>query len=414
MNVLSLTSGDDESRPAIVDGLAAAIYKQGEQANLLEDYRAAAEHFLRIKDVAPTSKIRQAAEYDAAAALMRLEDWAFASSVLEEFRVSHPEHELMPEATKQLAYIYREDGQIERSAAEHERIAAESADPELAREALLTAAEFYDEAAATAETIRVYEQYVAEYPRPLDFAMQARSRLAEIFKAELDYTRHFAMLEEIVAADRDAGADRTDRSRYLAGNAALVLAERRYAEFAGLRLTQPFEESLAAKQQLMDAAMEEFEALVAYEVADVTAAATFYIAEIYLNFSAALMESERPEGLSQTELFDYEMVIEEEAFPFEERAIEVHEENFEMLVGGIYNPWVQKSLDKLAVMMPGRYAKNEISGGYIASIDYFAYRMPNAPELVVEGEGADPASAADADTAGDPVQISEVAEGGTE
>ena len=83
-----------------------------------------------------------------------------ASGVLEEFRSDHPEHELQAEATKQLAFIYREDGQIERSAAEHERIAAESTDPELSREALLTAAELYDEVNVTEDAIRVYEQYV--------------------------------------------------------------------------------------------------------------------------------------------------------------------------------------------------------------------------------------------------------------
>ena len=110
-NVLGLTADDDEKRPSVIDGLAAAIYKQGEQANLLEDFRAAADHFLRIKDVAPTSDIRSVAEYDAAAALMKLEDWSQASAVLEEFRTTHAEHDLNTEATKQLAYIYREDGQ---------------------------------------------------------------------------------------------------------------------------------------------------------------------------------------------------------------------------------------------------------------------------------------------------------------
>ena len=60
--MLELTDADDETRAAIVDGLAASIYKQGEQANLLEDYRAAAGHFLRIKDAAPTSSIRTSAE----------------------------------------------------------------------------------------------------------------------------------------------------------------------------------------------------------------------------------------------------------------------------------------------------------------------------------------------------------------
>ncbi len=386
-NVLALTPADDETRPAVVDGLAAAIYKQGEQANLLENYREAAEHFLRIKALAPTSSIRSAAEYDAAVALIKIEDWMFASDVLEEFRSSHPDHELQSEATKQLAFIYREDGQIERSAAEHERISAEATDPDLSREALLTAGELYDEADALAEAIRVYERYVDEYPRPLDLAIQTRNRLADIFKQQSDYPRYHAELGAIVELDGQSGADRTDRSRFVAARAALVLAELSYHDFERLELVQPFEQSLAEKQQRMDVAMAALENLVDYEVAEVTAAATYYIAEIYFDFSVALLASERPAGLTEAEKIDYELVIEEEAYPFEEQAIEIHEKNFELLAGGTYNPWVQQSLDKLAVLMPGRYAKNEISGGYLGSIDSYAYRMPIAPPAGIDTEG---------------------------
>ena len=78
------------------------------------------------------------------------------------------------------------------------------------------------------------------------------------------------------------------------------------------------------------------------------------------------------------------MVIEEEAYPFEEQAIDVHEKNFELLAGGVYNAWVQQSLDKLALLMPGRYAKNEISSGYLGSIDSYAYRMPIASPISIE------------------------------
>lgn len=383
-NVLAMTPADDEARSSVVDSLAAAIYKQGEQANLLEDYRSAADHFLRIKDVAPTSNIRTAAEYDAAVALIRLEDWVLASGVLEEFRTSHPEHELQSEATKQLAHIYREDGQTGRSAAEHERIAAETDDPELSREAFLTAGELYDEADVIADAIRVYQRYVTEYPRPLDIAMETRNRLADIFKSQLNYERYHQELDSMVAVDRGAGADRTDRSRYLAAQAALVLADLSYQQFVRVELVQPFEASLADKQQRMDTAMRAFESLVDYEVAEVTAAATFYIAEIYFDFSAALINSERPGGMSDAEKVDYEMVIEEEAYPFEEQAIDLHEKNFELLAGGVYNPWVQQSLDKLAILMPGRYAKNEISNGYLGSIDFYAYRMPIAPPIGID------------------------------
>lgn len=384
--VLELTPADDETRPAIVDGLAAAIYKQGEQARDSEDYRMAANHFLRIKDVAPTSAIRTAAEYDGAAALVSLQEWGSAAGVLESFRADYPEHELNAEATKQLAYIYREDGQIERSAGEYERIAAEATDPELGRAALLTAGELFDEARNADRAISVYERYVAQFPRPLDVALETRTRLAEMLKDQQDFVRYYAELNAIVDEDRFAADERSDRSRYLASRAALTLAERDYQAFAELELTQPFEESLAEKQRRMDSVLAALEALVDYEVAEVTSAATYYIAETYFGFSASLLESERPVGLSNSELMEYELVIEEEAFPFEERSIEVHEANHELLTTGIFNSWVEKSLERLAVMMPARYAKQELSAGFVGSIDGYAYRMPVAPPPGLDAE----------------------------
>lgn len=415
--VLELTPPEDETRAAIVDGLAAAIYKQGEQAKLLGDYRAAATHFLRIRDVAPTSTIRSNAEYDAAAALMDLEEWSAAAGVLEEFRAAFPEHELNEEATRQLAFVYREAGELERSASEHERIAAEAEDYELKRQAILVAGELYADAGSIDNALRVYLHYADAFSRPLAVALEMRTKAAEIFESRHDDTRYYEELERIVALDAAAGGDRTDRTRYLAAEAALTLAERLFEPFAELELVQPFEESLAEKQRRMDAALAAFEALVGYEVADVTAAATFYMAEIYYEFSDALIESERPADLSADELASYELVIEEEAWPFEERAIQVHEKNYELLLVDVFNPWVQKSLGRLAVLVPGRYAKNEISSGFVGSIDSYAYRMPEAPPIGVEqpdepdvsrsSEGAAPEAVAQTAAAGDSVGASE-------
>ena len=130
------------------------------------------------------------------------------------------------------------------------------------------------------------------------------------------------------------------------------------------------------------------EGLVSYEVAEVTAAATYYIAEVYLDFSASLLDSERPEGMTVAEANAYELVLEDEAYPFEERGIEVHEANFELLASGVYNPWVQKSLDNLADLMPGRYAKRETSEGYLGASEVYAYVMPIAvPPVGGEGVG---------------------------
>jgi len=399
VQVLAATPVGDESRPALVDNLAASIYKQGELANAAQDYRAAADHFLRIRQAAPTSAIRASAEYDAGAALIRLQDWTAAAGVFEAFRSAYPEHELQREATKQIAFVYRESGQLTRAAGEYDRIASESEDPALRSEALLVAGDLYEQSKATDRALDVYVRYVAEFPRPVETAVETRFKIAEIHKAARDEPRYHQQLAEIVRIDAEAGPERTGRTRTLAARSALVLTEQLYREFAAVKLLQPFEASLQAKQKLMDGVTDALGRLVDYEIAEVTAAATFYMAETYLEFSRALMDSQRPADLQAADLEEYELALEEEAFPFEEKAIDVHEKNLELLRAGVFNAWTEKSLGKLAELMPGRYAKNELSSGFLGSIDSYAYRSPallnpgpgdaeSAPQAVAPEAGA--------------------------
>ena len=374
--VLAVTPEEDESRAGFVDNLAASIYKQGELANDAQDYRAAADHFLRIRSATPTSTIRATAEYDAGAALVALKDWTAAAGVLETFRGTYPEHELQQEATKLIAYAYRENGQLSRAAGEYERIASQSEDPALRSEALLAAADLYEQSNARERALDVYERYVSEFPQPVETALETRVKIAEIHKAAYDESLYRQELAEIVRIDANAGPERTDRTRTLAARSALVLAEQVYREFVAVKLRQPFEISLQEKKQRMDLAIETMDGLLEYEIADVTAAATYYMAETYFDFSRSLAESERPADLQPADLAEYEMALEEEAFPFEEKAIDVHEKNLELLQAGIFNPWTEKSLGKLAELLPGRYAKNELSSGFLGAIDSYVYRSP--------------------------------------
>ena len=50
---------------------------------------------------------------------------------------------------------------------------------------------------------------------------------------------------------------------------------------------------------------------------------------------------------------------------------------------GNYNAWVEKSLARLAELKPGRYAKAEISTGFLDAIDSYTYRVPapSAPRV---------------------------------
>ncbi len=374
--VLAVTPEDDKSRAAIVDNLAASIYKQGEIANAAGDYRAAADHFLRIRSEAPTSSIRPTAEYDAGAALIRLKDWTAAAGVLEAFRSAYPQHKLQLEATRQLANAYRQSGQLSRAAEEYERIASQSGDETLRRESLLVAGDLYEQSNARDRALGAYRRYVDEFPQPVEAALETRFKIAEIHKVANDVPLYHQQLKEIVRIDAAAGPGRTARTRTLAGRSALVLAEQVYQEFAAVKLRQPFEASLKEKKKRMDAAMEAMDGLVEYEIGEVTAAATYFMAEVYFDFSRSLAESERPSDLQPADLQAYEQALDEEAFPFEEKAIGLHEKNLELLRAGVFNEWIEKSLGRLADMVPGRYAKHEMSNGFLDSIDSYVYRHP--------------------------------------
>ncbi|MBU1982795.1 tetratricopeptide repeat protein, partial [bacterium] len=250
LNVLALLSAGDKTRDDVVDNLAASIYKQGEQANAAQDYRAAADHFLRVGRMAPTSKIRANAEYDGAVALIQLKDWGMAAGVLVGFRNTFPEHALQPEVTKKIAYVYRENGQLSMAAKEYERIETESKDDEIRREALLVAAELYEKNGNSISALEVYRRYVGYFPQPVELNLEMRNKIAKIVKAQNDQKSYLNELKKIVAIDASAGSARTPRTRYLAAKAALVLAEENYDAFVAVKLVKPLEVNLRKKREL--------------------------------------------------------------------------------------------------------------------------------------------------------------------
>ncbi|HDP90215.1 MAG TPA: tetratricopeptide repeat protein [Thioalkalivibrio sp.] len=389
LNVIRLTADDDAGRSTLYDNLAASIYKQGEEASLVEDYRAAADHFLRIGTLAPNSSIRPTAEYDAAAVLIKLEDWDRSAQVLTAFRVNFPSHELQPEVTKQIAHVYRSAGKLEQAAGEYERIEREADDDAVRRSALLVAAELYEEVGATRQELAVYRRFVEYFPAPIAEVMEVYHKMARVYQGQGDSTRYQATLRTIVETDRNAGAQRTDRTRYLAAQAALSLTEPLFDRFVEIRLVSPLKDNMLRKRNAMREAIDAYGKLVSYEVADVTAAATYYMAEIYQHFSQALMHSERPTNLSELELEQYELALEEQIYPFEEMAIEVHEKNIELLHAGIYSSWIDKSIGRLAELFPANYAREETRLAFLDSIDSYRYVVREAEPAGEEAPAAD-------------------------
>jgi tetratricopeptide (TPR) repeat protein len=364
-----LMPANDPERPVIVDRLAASIYKQGEQKSKSGDNEAAVNDFLRVATLAPGSKVRASADFDAASLLIKDKQWDRAIGVLEGFRRNFPQSPLQADVTRNLAVAYSESNHPGEAAAEFEQIAASPKEsPDVQREATLQAADLYDKAGNTQKSRTMLEAFVKHFPQPLNPAMEARDRLSKIAGKLGDLGARDAWLRDIIAADRGAGAARTDRSRSLAAHATLTLAAPVREEFNRVKLVIPLKKSLVEKRKAMEAALKAYENAADYQVADVTTAATFESAELYRQLGKDLLSSERPKNLKKDELEQYDVLLEEQAFPFEEKAIKLHEVNTVRTKDGTYDEWVQKSFAALAQLNPGRYGKVEIGESLVESI----------------------------------------------
>jgi tetratricopeptide (TPR) repeat protein len=386
-----LAAGDPALHKTLTDQLAVAVYRQAEARRAAGDSAGAADDFLRVAKVAPGTGIVETAQYDAAASLVTLKDWPRAIEVLEAFRRDYPASRQQTDITQKLAVAYMEAGRSGAAAVEFERIAgAKDQTPALRLEALGIAAEQYEKSGNTGRTVALLEQLVKEYPTPAGERIETRQRLADYANKAANIERERYWQREIVKADAAAGAGRTDRTRYLAARSSLALAAPDRDTFRALKLVSPLNKSLAAKRRALEAALGGYREAAAYNIAEVTTQASFEMAELYRQLGADLMASERPKNLNADELEQYDLLLEEQATPFEEQAIKLHEANAARAHDGLYDAGVKGSYAALAKLLPARYGKTELAGSWLTA----AVLPEAAPPAPVAS--ADPAAAAGA------------------
>jgi hypothetical protein len=115
--------------------------------------------------------------------------------------------------------------------------------------------------------------------------------------------------------------------------------------------------------------MEGYKRAAEYQVAEVTTAATYEMAELYGTLAKDILHSERPSNLKGDALEEYNSLLEEQVFPFEEQAIKAHELNAARAKDGVYDEWVRRSFQTLAQLKPARYGKTELIHDAVTSLE---------------------------------------------
>ena len=260
--------------------------------------------------------------------------------------------------TRKLSSVYLKSGQSIMAAREFEKVARLGGNNKLKMAALWKAAELYESKNDLSSAIKTYQKYTQKYSRPFPQYMEAMEKLVTLYSQQDNNSKANKWRSNILKADkRVSKKTKTVRTKFIASSASLSLAKRKHAVFNSQRLTLPLKTTLRKKKLAMQSAVRLFGRASIYGVADTATEATHSIAEIYSSFSESLLESERPTNLNKDELEQYQILLEDKAFPFEEKAIEFFEANLAHIKDGVYNKWIKNSLNRLEVLFPVRYKR---------------------------------------------------------
>jgi TolA-binding protein len=358
---LALMPPEDPDRAAVTDRIAASIYKSAEQLVAAGSISAAVTRLLEVEAAAPGSDIAIRARYDAGNYLMEQKDWAGAERVFSDFQQRFGKHELAGSLGPKMAVIYQETAQWDKAAGVLALMAASSVDPEARRQSLYMSAELYQKSGRSQDAADRYAEYVKAYPQPFALATEARYQLLQLAQQSGDDKARRYWLNQLIETDAKAGADRSDRSRYLAAYASSQFAGEAFSRFESIKLTLPIKKSLTAKKGALDETLKAYKKVLDYGVAEFVTEANYRIGNIYSQLSRDLMNSERPKGLDELALEQYEILLEEQAYPFEEKSVELLAATAERSWEGLYDKWVKQSFTELAKILPARYGKQEQS-----------------------------------------------------
>ncbi|MFL0799323.1 MAG: tetratricopeptide repeat protein [Agarilytica sp.] len=359
-----LVAVESEEYVKISERIAATVFKNAEVIELTKGKLAAALELLKLKLLTPDSPIRITAQYDAATLLLGVSEWSKAITELAELARLYPDHELAVEFPRKLALAYQKNVDWGKAAHAYLALYKNDPDPEIKREGLFLAASMYEKAMDYDLAIKYFKRYAYDYEQPFDTRMEARFHLATNYETLGDIGKQLYWLRRIIAGDAKSGEQRTERSRWLAAWSNAKYGDYFASEFRKKKLRQPLQRSLPKKKQFFEDASARYQKSADYGILEFVTMSSYKIGSLYQNFATDLRRAPKPSGLSAGDVHIYNEIIEEQASPFDQLAVEVHQANIDKAWEGHFDSWIAQSFGALSKLYPDRYNKQEVSATY--------------------------------------------------
>ncbi len=357
---------NNKNKTLLSSKLAESYYQLAHQANTKKDYRKAASLYLKANQISPITHVKKIALYDAATQYLLLEDWEQAIHLLKQFKQHYKtDKELYRGAQEKLALAYRSSGNTRQAAIAVLALANNSNEQD--KQALLWEAAnlFYKDNNAK-QYLKAFDTYARSYPLPLERSLKARLIIANYNLAQNNITSQKSWLKSIVNSERQHTKNSNQQANKIAANASLTLANYALDDYKKIKLSVPLKKSLGKKRAALKTTVKQFSNTLKYADPETQTLATYGLGEIYSDFANSLLQSERPKNLNEEELEEYGYLLEDQAFPFEEKAIKIHKNNFAKTQTGLYNQGIKLSHQSLIKLLPFQYNKLEITTPYVS------------------------------------------------
>lgn len=355
----NFTKANSKEYRQISDNIATSVYQYAEQLKQQNNNDEAIQQLLSLKKLTPNANTRIVAQYDAASLLLAAKRWDAAITELQQLKAQFPQHKLAPEFPRKLAFAYENKQDWPEALAAYEYLFNKDPDAGVRQEALFISAGLAEKLADVNKAISYYRDYAHKYEQPFDNRMEARYKLSVLYEKKDDKNRQLFWLRRIIAGDKNAGEQRTERSQWLAAWANSKYGDYFAWEFNRRKLRLPIESSISRKNGFLQDAATRYGMAAEYGILEFVSQSNLKLANLYQKFAGELLKAPTPAGLSAADQALYAQVFEQQSEPLQQLAQDYFMANVELAWQGHYTTWIQQSFDAMRQLAPLRFDQTE-------------------------------------------------------
>ncbi|UCF30627.1 MAG: tetratricopeptide repeat protein [bacterium] len=334
-----------------------SLFKYAEELGQQGQTLASAERFDRIFRMYPDADVAQISLYNAGKLYRQMGLEMRATDLFEELAATYQESDLASEALQMSILILEALGDPNRAALDALALADISAGEDR-RNTLVKSADLFRSGGSYDRAAEARRRVIEEYRAPAERLSEQLLFLGQDLESAGRWEEAREAYLEAIGVHREH-AD-VKATAHHAANAQLRISQESFSRYQSVKIGPPVEETVAAKRELLQEVIRNFVAAGAFRVAEVSTAANYYIGRALEHFKDEILSSPRPEELTGDLLEEYDLLLQEMAYPFEEKALEAYRVNIERAVEfEILDPWIEKSYHRMAELAPWAYLREE-------------------------------------------------------